>query len=550
MKANMTYKTIITTLLSATAIIMPLQASAQYHSEAWCPDNGDGTYTNPVINADYSDPDVCAVGDDFYLTASSFNCVPGLPILHSRDLVNWEIIGHAITEVTPDSIFYRVQPGKGVFAPSIRHHNGEFYIYWGDPDQGVFMVKTSDPRGPWSEPLMVIKAKGIIDTTPLWDDDGRCYLVNAWAGSRVHFGSVLTVRELSADGTKAISDPVMVFDGNYTGDRVCEGPKLYKKDGYYWIFAPAGGVGHGWQLAMRSKSPFGPYESKRVLEQGSTDINGPHQGAWVTTTSGEDWFIHFQNKGAYGRVIHLNPMKWENGWPVIGNNGEPVKSHKKPNVSGKQIMNPQESDEFETTRQGLQWQWPANYKDEYGMPTPYGYYRMYSNRLDKEEKNMWLYPNMLLQKLPAEEFKATMKMRMAAKVEGQTGGLIVMGGDYTAIAVKCTGEEFQIVQITCKEAEKGNAEETTVLATLKPTKREDKPSFRLYKDIWLRAIFEAKQTVRFEYSEDGKTFKQAGISQKMKPGKWIGAKTGFFCIDTGAAGMKSWMDVDWFRITK
>ena len=215
---------------------LPLATMAQYRSEVWCPDNGDGTYTNPIINADYSDPDVCVgpSGTDFYLTASSFNCVPGLPILHSKDLVNWEIIGHAIKEMVPKEVFDKAAHGMGVWAPSIRYHNGEYYIYWGDPDFGVYMVKTKDPAGQWEAPVLVIEGKGMIDTTPLWDDDGRCYLVNGWAGSRAGFKSVLSVRELSADGTRAISDPVIVFDGNNV-DRTVEGPKFYKRDGWYWI---------------------------------------------------------------------------------------------------------------------------------------------------------------------------------------------------------------------------------------------------------------------------------------------------------------------------
>ena len=260
------------------AFVTTQVAIAQYRSQVWCPDNGDGTYTNPVLFADYSDPDVCAVGDDYYLTASSFNCIPGLPILHSRDLVNWTIIGHALQEQLPKEIFDLPQHGKGVWAPAIRHHGGQFYIYWGDPDLGIFMVKAKDPVGEWSKPICVISGKGMIDPCPLWDDDGRCYLVNGWAASRAGLNSVLTVRELSADGTRAIGKPRIVFDGgqeNFTS----EGPKFYKRDGYYWIMNPAGGVEMGWQLAMRSKSPYGPYQWKRVMWQGKTTVNGPHQAS-------------------------------------------------------------------------------------------------------------------------------------------------------------------------------------------------------------------------------------------------------------------------------
>ena len=305
-------------------------AHAQFVSEVWSPDK---TYKNPVIYADYSDPDVCvgASGEDYYLTASSFQCVPGLPILHSKDLVNWEIINYALGNLYEGDEellrhFSKPQHGAGVWAPSIRYHDGWYYIYWGDPDFGVYMVKTKDPAGKWEKPVCVIKGQGYIDTTPLWDDDGRCYLVNGWANSRAKFASVLTVRELSADGTKAIGQPVIVFDGNGTENRTCEGPKFYKREGWYWIMCPAGGVPTGFQLAMRSKSPYGPYEHKIVLAQGKTDINGPHQGGWVHTKYGEDWFVHFQDKEAYGRVVHLNPVDWSSGWPVMGKNGEPVKT--------------------------------------------------------------------------------------------------------------------------------------------------------------------------------------------------------------------------------
>ena len=369
-----------------------LVVQAQHQSQVWCPDNGDGTYTNPVLYADYSDPDVCAVGErlrvgepvsgmDYYLTASSFNCIPGLPILHSKDLVNWEIIGHALQEQEPKEIFDKPQHGKGVWAPSIRYHEGEFYIYWGDPDYCIFMVKSKDPAGAWEKPVCVIAGKGMIDPCPLWDSDGRCYLINGWANSRCGFNSVLTVRELSADGTRQIGQPRIVFDGGQV-NHTSEGPKFYKRDGYYWIMNPAGGVAMGWQLAMRSKSPYGPYEWKRVMWQGKTNINGPHQGAWVHTAHGEDWFLHFNDKGAYGRVVYLQPVDWSSGWPIMGKNGEPVTTYNKPKSGSNTIVNPQESDEFNDGTLGLQWQWHANYHQFYGMPTADGAMRIYTYDLE------------------------------------------------------------------------------------------------------------------------------------------------------------------------
>lgn len=538
-------------------LFVPLASYGQYRSEVWCPDNGDGTYTNPVINADYSDPDVCVVGEDYYLTASSFNCTPGLPILHSKDLVNWEIIGHALKDIEPASVYNMPSHGNGVWAPSIRYHNGEFYIYWGDPDYGVFMVKTKNPAGEWEKPVCVIPGPGNIDSTPLWDEDGRCYLVSAYANSRSRFASVIVVRELSADGTKAIGDPVIVFDGNGTENRTCEGPKFYKREGWYWIMCPAGGVPTGFQLAMRSKNPFGPYECKKVLAQGKSDVNGPHQGAWVHTAFGEDWFLHFQDKGCYGRVVHLQPVEWRDNWPVMGIDkdgdycGDPVKTYRKPKTSKAwPIQNPVESDEFNQPLLGKQWQWHANYNQFFGMPTSFGTFRVYNHKLSENFVNLWEVPNLLLQKTPADKFTATAKVRVTAKDQNQFGGLIMMGLDYSAIVVKRVGDEFELQQITCLKADKGKPEKVNVIAKLKPTE-VDKIDYQpaIHEDIYLRMMVN-DGIYNFAYSLDGKKYKKVGESFKMREGKWIGAKIGFVAAEPAGKANRGWLEADWFHVTK
>ena len=543
--------TLVSTLLTS--------AQTNYRSMVWSPDNGDGTYTNPVINADYSDPDVCvgASGEDYYLTASSFQCVPGLPILHSKDLVNWQIINYALGNLYEGDEellqhFSTPQHGSGVWAPSIRYHDGWYYIYWGDPDYGVYMVKTQNPAGKWEKPLCVIRGKGYIDTTPLWDDDGRCYLVNGWANSRSKFASVLTVREMSADGTKPIGQPVIVFDGNGTENRTCEGPKFYKRDGWYWIMCPAGGVPTGFQLAMRSKSPYGPYEHKIVLAQGKTNINGPHQGGWVHTKAGEDWFLHFQDKEAYGRVVHLNPVDWSSGWPIMGKNGEPVTTYKKPLISHPSpltsIVNPVESDEFNAPVMGKQWQWHANYDEKFGVPTAFGTFRIYTYKLSQGWKNFWEVPNLLLQKTPADVFTVTTKLRMTSKADGQFGGLIMMGLDYSALVVRRVGSSFELVQMTCHAADKGNAQTETVIATLKPTAIDHtdyKPG--IHEDIYLRlSVKDGK--VRFAWSKDGKRYTACGDEFQMKEGKWIGAKFGYIAAETDPKCDRGWVDADWIKV--
>ena len=548
-------------LIYATILALPTMVAAQqYKSQVWNPDNGDGTYTNPVINADYSDPDVCVgpSGEDYYLTASSFQCTPGLPILHSKDLVNWQIIGHALKSLYEGDAelqqhFSTVQHGNGVWAPSIRYHDGEYYIYWGDPDYGVYMVKTrgGNPAGEWEQPVCVIRGEGYIDTTPLWDDDGRCYLVNGWANSRAKFASVLTVRELSADGTRAIGQPVIVFDGNGTENRTCEGPKFYKRDGWYWIMCPAGGVPTGFQLAMRSKSPYGPYEHKIVLAQGKTSINGPHQGGWIRTKYGEDWFLHFQDKEAYGRVVHLQPVDWSTGWPVMGKKGEPVLTYKKPlsSILSPPYTNPQESDEFNSPTIGKQWQWQANYDEKYGVPTAFGTFRIYTHKLQENWKNLWLVPNMLLQKTPADRFTVTTKIRFTSKADGQFGGLIMMGLDYSALVVRRTGDEFQLVQMTCKAADKGNLQTENIIASLKPTAKDHidyKPG--IHEDIYLR-FYVNNAKLHFAYSTNGKKYQDCGEEFQMKEGKWIGAKFGFVSAESDSKCDRGWLEADWIRIT-
>jgi beta-xylosidase len=509
------------------------------------------------IELNLSSPDVCVVGEDYFLTASSFNCTPGLPILHSKDLVNWKIVNYALKKVEPVEYYNEARHGKGVWAPSIRFHEGMYYIYWGDPDFGIFMVKTRDPYGEWDKPVLVKAGKGMIDPCPLWDDDGRVYLAHAWAGSRAKFNSVLTVCELNKEGTKVISDPVLVFDGNDGVNHTIEGAKFYKRNGFYYLFAPAGGVVSGWQLVMRSKNVYGPYEPRIVMAQGKTDINGPHQGGWVDTPAGESWFLHFQDKGAYGRVLHLNPMKWVNDWPVIGVDrdgdgcGDPVSRYRKPKTDKTYpIETPVESDEFDTRKLGLQWEWHANYQDVFGFTTNMGYARIYGHELSSHFKNFWEVPNLLMQKFPAEEFTATAKLKVSAKDDGQLSGLIVMGWDYSWIGVEKQGEKFLLKQAICKDAEQGNLEQVSTLAVLEPSKKFEAGLFPNFeREIYIRVRVGKEAYCRFSYSLDGKKFTEAGTLFKARQGKWIGAKVGMFSV-TSHGKERGWVDVDWFHVEK
>ena len=452
----------------AAALLVSCGRPGGYVSEVWSPDLGDGNYKNPVIYADYSDPDAIRVGEDYYMTASSFGCLPGLPILHSKDLVNWSILSYAIPEaLEPITQPERPDHGNHVWAPAIRFHDGLFYIYWGDPDRGVFMVNARDPLGSWSEPVLVLPGYGVIDPCPFWDEDGKAYLVHAYAKSRAGFNSILSICELSEDGSKAVTESVPVFDGTLT-QPTCEGPKLYKRGGYYYIFTPAGGFQTGWQAALRSKDIYGPYEEHIAIRQGGSTVTSPRQGAWVDTVTGEDWFLLFQDIGAYGRVVHLEPMKWVDDWPVIGvdedgdGTGEPVLTYKKPDVGRKwPVVNPQENDEFDGTKIGLQWQWQANINKGWWECDPAsGMLRLPAWPMNEDHVNLFDVANMLLQKTPADKFAVTLKLGFHPKGVGERTGLVVMGHDYAGLILESTVDGIVLSQLQCKDASKGGSEQT------------------------------------------------------------------------------------------
>ncbi len=551
-------KSLITTIVLLAAAVVA-GAQENYVSKVWVADQGDGTYRNPVLNADYSDPDVCRVGEDYYMTSSSFNCLPGLPILHSRDMVNWTLINHALTKQIPSDdvevpavkfVTGRFQNG-GVWAPAIRYHDGEFYIFYGDPDYGVFMLKTKDIRGRWEKPVWVMEGRGIIDPAPLWDDDGSLYMVYGIAGSRMTNRSLICMVPLSADGTRTLCEPKVVYDGHETQPTI-EGPKLYKRNGWYYIFAPAGGVPTGWQTVLRSRSIWGPYEEKIVLATGSTKINGPHQGAWVDTPDGkEHWFFHFQENVPYGRVVHLQPMRWVDDWPVIGEDkdgdgcGEPVARWKKPGV-GKTypIATPVESDEFSSRDMGLQWQWHTT-------PNPIwayfagekGYARLYSVVPPVRNKygNLLDIPNLFLQKLPAEEFSATAKFTFkphAANTLGERAGFIVMGFAYTVLSVENKDGGFVITQSTCADADKGGKEVVQGSAKV----ASDTFYFRL--DMAPGGL------CSFLYSTDGRKYTPIGTQFAVAKARGTGAKMGLFCNRNEDSIDAGWIDVDYFRVEK
>ncbi len=502
----------------------------------WVPDLGDGTYQNPILFADYSDPDVIRDGDDFYLVASSFNCTPGLPILHSHDLVNWTIVNHAVKNLPdPRGVYHTVRHGEGVWAPAIRKHDGKFWIFFPMPDEGIYVVTADDPRGQWSNPHLLVAGRGLIDPCPLWDDGGKAYLVHAYAHSRCGMKHKLCVRPMAVDASQLLGDGQVVFD-KPEEQPTLEGPKFLKRDGYYYILAPAGGVENGWQLAMRSRDVLGPYEERVVLEQGSTPINGPHQGGLVEAGCDEWWFVHFQDVNPYGRVVHLQPVSWHDGWPVMGLDhdgngvGEPVSRHRRPRVACpvQQPAVPQSSDEFDDQRLGLQWQWHANHRDDwFSLSDRPGWLRLNAQHLGSG--NLFQSPSVLLQKFPAASFAAETQIDPGSLGDGEFAGLVVMGREYGSLGVRRCGRELRLVFVV------GSAAGARELAI--------QPAEARLLALRVRVGHDARCTFTFRGPEG---WVEAGEVQ-AKAGVWIGAKVGVFSIAERANHEPGHADFDYFR---
>lgn len=525
----------------------------------WLADLGNGNYRNPILYADYSDPDAIRVGEDYFMVASSFSNAPALPILHSKDLVNWKVVNYALDKL-PEFRYRNPIHGCGVWAPSIRYHEGTYFICFPMPDEGIYMTTTKNPFGKWSKPVNIRPGAGWIDPCPFWDEDGKAYLVAGVAKSRIGYKSVLHMVEMQPDGMGLIGDEVKIFDGNENDQVTIEGPKMYKRNGWYYVFAPAGGVKTGWQTVLRAKQPFGPYEYKVVLRQGYSPVNGPHQGAWVDTVTGEDWFLHFQDVYAAGRITHLQPMHWENDWPVIGVNkagndyGEPVMEYKKPSIGKTEaeladtqkypVCEPDCDDDFTSETLGLQWQWNANPEAEWYTMHPKKSVIQLHAVLTSPLRPVGDYRNLLLQKWPAPEFVSVMKMHVSGMENGDTAGLISLGTKYAALAIKKEADAYTLQQI-CGEQD---------FDCDVPYTKEEKKEYALVenaftdetKTVYLRCTVRCigyedhsemnvsvkhvpKEEITLDISFDGVNYDKA-FTIPSKAGRWVGVKSGVFCI--------------------
>jgi len=511
----------------------PGASRAPLPSAPWHADLSDGSYQNPVLCADYSDPDAIRVGDDYWMVSSSFSHVPGLPLLHSRDLVNWRLVNHALPRLYPQEQFTTPRHGGGVWAPALRHHAGLFWIFYPDPDSGIWVTTTADPLGAWSTPRLLKAGRGLIDPCPLWVGDSEAWLVHGWAKSRSGINNRLTLHRMSPDALSLLDEGRVIINGDeMPGWHTIEGPKLYFRNGWYYVFAPAGGVSEGYQAVFRSRKPEGPYEVRTVLAQGLSPINGPHQGAWVDTPNGQHWFLHFQDRGPHGRVVHLQPMRWrKDDWPEMGINidkagcGEPVLRHGKPEGESDTLVAPLCSDRFAKGKPGLQWQWQANAVDSWILPSEQGL------RLaavpQASPGSLYLAPNLLLQKFPAPAFRAEVFLDGAGLQSGDRAGLIVFGYAYAWIGLERGPEGLRIVHAHCEDASNGASELCHFSLDA------EMPQVRL------KVAVAADGTCSFAYAMPGAPETSLWPHFKARQGKWVGAKLGLFASSLAARSQGS-----------
>ncbi|WKN44200.1 glycoside hydrolase family 43 protein [Tunicatimonas pelagia] len=505
-------------------------------------DQGDGTFRNPVLFADYNNPDVIRVGDDFYMVAASHHFM-GNPILHSRDMINWRIIARLWRELPIDSIYD--QPGqayqKGSWAPALVHHDGKFWVYFCTPSEGLYLTTAENPSGPWSPLIEVKRVVRWEDPYPFWDDDGQAYLLRSEQGA----GPVI-LHKMSTDGQKILDGGKVIAYGP-----VLEGPKMLKRNGYYYIFAPEGGIEHGYQVVMRSKNIYGPYEKKVVLERGSTDINGPHQGAWVELENGEVWFYHFQQINGYGRVLWLEPAAWgDDGWPVMGKDydgngiGEPVKVVNKPTIAGEHpITVPASSDEFNQDTLGLQWLWNHNPDDaHWSLNERSGFLRLKAlplvekagrtHNLDSVpyDSSIIFAKNTLVQLVMGRESQTTTEMHLTDLQDSQYAGLSLFNKRYASIGVIQEDGRTRLC------AERNDTKQTGPVVN--------------QEQVWLRATVEfteGEAIGRTYYSLDQENFTELGESIPIVRAWFEGTKYALFNYNSEDQG--GTVDFNWFRYT-
>ena len=490
-------------------------------------DQGDGTYLNPVIPADYSDLDCIRVGGDYYAISSTFQFSPGMVILHSRDLVNWEIMGHAVADLTqigPELNWDRLNRyGKGIWAGAIRYHDRRFWIYFGTPDEGYFMTTAVDPAGPWEPVHRVLAETGWDDPCPFWDDDGQGYLV----GSNFRDGYKIHLWRLTPDGRGVERDS----DHLIHQSKGSEANKLYKINGtYYHFFSEARPEGRV-VMMERAKNIFGPYTEIRQLSRADRVAREPNQGGLVQTPEGDWFFLTHHGTGSWeGRCVSLLPVTWVDGWPLIGEVGPDglgmmTWSGKIPR-GGTAVPAPQSSDEFTGPVLPAQWEW--NYQpraERWSLTERPGWLRLHAFQPLPPGDLMKAGNTLTQRSLRTPTNEVVIELDLGGMTDGQQAGLCHFSKTHAALGVMQTGAIRTLVSVNNGAVTPG----------------PEIPGRRL----WLKSTWGLDGESRFSFSLDGRTYTGFGPAYQLAWGNYRGDRIGIYSFNS--KGDDGYVDVDFFH---
>ena len=494
-------------------------------------DQGDGTYRNPVIPSDYSDIDCIRVGADYYAVSSTFQFSPGFVILHSKDLVNWSILGHVVPDIGvigPDMTWMKMNRyGRGIWAGAIRFHEGKFWVYFCSPDEGYFMSTATDPAGPW-EPLHKMEhfGGGWDDCCPLWDDDGQGYFV----GTNFRDGYKIHLWKLTSDGRDVVPKTDQVIHQSPGS----EANKLYKFNGLYYHFYSEDRGDEGRVMMMeRSGNIFGPYTENKQLSYPERQFNEPNQGGLVEAENGDWYFFTHHGTGAWeGRCDSLVPVTWIDGWPIIGKPDEKgighfVWSRSKP-VEGTPLVTPQTSDEFDEASLPPQWEWnyqPRN--DKWSLTERPGWLRLHAFKPLQNDTLTKAGDTLTQRCLRTSSNEVVIKLDLSGMADGQKCGLCHFAGAHSYLGVSQTS--------ATRNLEYDNNGKITAGPKIAGS------------DVWLKSTWGLDGKSQYSYSLDGQTFADFGDPYRLTWGDYRGDRIGIFSYNNAADA--GYVDVDFFHYT-
>ncbi|HYP04988.1 MAG TPA: glycoside hydrolase 43 family protein [Bryobacteraceae bacterium] len=508
-------------LAIAGLLLCASAAAQQWGTWSTWGDQKNGTYRNPVIPADYSDIDCIRVGDDYYAISSTMQFSPGMVVLHSKDLVNWSILGHVITDLTqigPELNWDKMNRyGRGVWAGAIRYHAKRFWVYFGAPDEGYFMTSASNPSGPWEPLHRMLAGEGWNDPCPFWDDDGQGYI----AGTNFRDGYKIHLWKLSPDSRDLVLDSDRVIHQS----KGSEATKLYKFNGlYYHLFSevkPEGRV----VMMKRASNIYGPYTEPRQLNYADRPAMEPNQGGLVQTPAGDwYWFTHHGTGDWEGRAASLMPVRWIDGWPDIGHfvwsGNIPAGSRRRTAITM------QTSDEFANRTLGPQWEW--NYQpraDKWSLTERPGWLRLHAFK-PIAAGDLKKAGNTLTQRsFRTAQSDVVVQLDLSGMTDGQHAGLCHLSKDYSSIRVS----QSQGTR-TLQYEHAGNITNGPELKT---------------SSIWLKSAWGLDGKSRYSYSLDGKTYSDFGGLYQLSWGHYRGDRIGLFTFnDFREAGF---IDVNYLR---